>query len=225
VDAILKAIEAQRRTIRESAMATIREVEVQLDEELRRLDRAAAALGGSTADQPATKSSPADVGAAARPRRRQRMTTATTPAAARKRREAVFQFLAEQGGLVARPEIVRALRITRHALNTALKRLEEEDRVIRTGRARATRYEAKAGASAAPGPMPPVVPFPAQGALRRRLLATIQDRGSATLDELVQATGAPREQVLKECGALISKEEIRMGRRDGRPVYIRRVAA
>jgi hypothetical protein len=51
-------------------------------------------------------------------------------------------------------------------------------------------------------------------------LATLEDRGSASLEELAQALRASREEIQKECGALIREEEIRMARRDGRAVYV-----
>lgn len=216
--AVLDALEAQRRKIKEDTAAAISRIEAQCDDELGRLDRAVAALGGSSTESAPTKTRQSATKQAAKKRRRS--SCASTPAAARERREAIFRYLAEQAEPVARGQICRALKISPFATRTALTRLREEGRVTRVGTRSTTRYVAKSGRSAASRPIPPAPRSPEQGTLPGRILATIQDRGSASLDELVQATGAGREQVLRECGTLIREEEIRMGRRNGRPVYI-----
>jgi hypothetical protein len=224
--AVLAAIEAQRRPIRESAMVAIREVELERDDKLRKLDGAVGVLDGVGADRRRRGvSATAGADKPAEPMRPRKAKTATTPAAVRKRCVAVFRYLSEQEEPVARHEILRALRITPHSLATALSRLIEEGKATRTGSGRGTRYRVKADGSAVPGATSSVLPFPERGTLQGRLLATIKDRGSASLEELVQATGASREEVLKACGALVAEEEIRMGRRNGRPVYVIRVAA
>jgi predicted transcriptional regulator len=215
---VLEAIELQRRTIRETAAAAIREVEAQRDRSLRQLDRAAAALiepGAERVEGP----SPTH---AQRPRskRRRRAPSGTSPAATRRRREAVFRYLTEQDGPISGGQICGTLKLSSHEARTALTRLREEGKLTRTGAGRATRYEAKVGKSAA-GPRLHTSNSPL-GSLQGRLLATILDRGWASREELAQAVGATQEQVRDTCGTLIREEEIHMEPRGGRTVYVAR---
>ncbi len=217
VAAVRATIEGQAREIRDWARGEIGRVEARRDEALRRLDRAIACLGDSDegpSAQPRTRP------AARRPRKRRRSSrAATTPAAVRERCEAVLQFLHELARPVSRGEICHALNLSPHTVSTALSRLCDEGKAERIGSGPGTRYRATAGGTAQR--------FGAsaggthrEGTVQGRILATLQERGWASLDELVQAIGVPRDEVLKECGLLVKEEEIHMGRREGRSVYI-----
>jgi hypothetical protein len=223
--AIFDQIEIQRREIRGSAGATIREAEARRDQELSRLDRAAAALGGDRgALAPSQSRRPDGARSSPPPKRRRRRRKSATPAvAAQERWEAVLRYMAEQDQPVAPVGICRALAISRHEARTALTRLCKEGKATRTGTGRATRYALRPGALAARALS--AVPLPADASLETRLLETIEDRGSASPEELVQATGASLEEVQTTCGALVAAERIRMARRDNRAVYVRRRVA
>jgi len=52
-----------------------------------------------------------------------------------------------------------------------------------------------------------------------RIVQTLEERGWASLEELAQATGAPREEVAKHCNLLVSEQEIYLTEREGRSVY------
>lgn len=215
--AVRATIEGQAREIRNWARGEIGRVEARQSEELRRLDRAIACLGGSE-EGPSAQPRPRP--APRRPKkRRRRSPAATTPAAVRERCEAVLRFLRERAGPVSRGEICQTLNLTPHTVSTALSRLCDEGKAKRTGDGPATRYQATAETAAQR--------FEAatggtarEGTVQGRILATLQERGWASLDELVQAIGVPRDEVLKECGLLVKEEEIHMGRREGRAVYI-----
>jgi hypothetical protein len=218
---VLDAIEAKRREIRESASATIREVEAERDDELGRLDRAVAALYGAEVKPLPAETSPPAAQPSSKPKRRRRGGSAGSAAAVRERREKVFRFLVEEGKPIAREQISRALKISAYATRTALQRLCEEGKVARTGAHAATRYQARVKKSAA-GPTLPLSAPPQEGTLEGRVLAMIQDRGSPYLDELPQATGASLEQIRNVCGALVREEEIHMSQRNGRPICVSR---
>jgi hypothetical protein len=224
---VLEAIETQRQETWESSMATIREIEAERDDLMGRLDRAVAVLDrGKAARMRAKAPAPAATHPSSKPRgRRRARRSGGSPAAVHKRCEAIFRYLVEQNGPVAQRQICRILKISPASTRTALIRLGEEGKIIRTGTGSATCYKVKVGLSAVSGSMPAGPPSEQQGTLQGRILMLLQDRGSASLDELAQALGAPGEQILRECGSLIRQEEIRMGRRDGRPVYIGQVAA
>jgi hypothetical protein len=220
--AVLEAIESQRQEARETAMATIRGAESERDDLLRRLDQAVAALEGKSTRSivPSLASAPSP----ARPRRR-RAKSKRSVAAVHKRCEAVARFLSEQADPAPQRTICGALKISPAEARTALTRLEAEGKVVRTGTGSTTCYKLKGGSSAALRSVPLGLASGEQGTLQGRILMLLQDRGSASLDELVQALGVARERVLKECGALIRQEEVQMGRRDGRPIYLCQVAA
>jgi hypothetical protein len=220
---VVDTIEAQRRRVREASSAAIRVMEEERDEELGRLERAAAILGGGLV-APAGPSSAGRAGSSPR-RRRKRPRHATTPEAVGERCEAVFRHLVEAGTAVAKGRMSEALNLTPHATRTALERLVAEHRVARIGTGAATRYRANADGVATGGTVSPLSPVPGSGSIAGRLLATIQDRGSATPDELALAVGSSPDRVRQECGALIREGEVRMSRRDGRPVYVAQAVA
>jgi transcription initiation factor IIE alpha subunit len=222
LDPVLDLIEAQRRQVHESAGAAIREVEARREQELSQLERAAVALGGK-AKAAASGGRGESPPPARTPRRRPRRKGKSSVAAAAERRKAVLDYLAGRQELVAPAEICRALRITRHEARTALLRLYREGLLTRVGTGRATRYGMKAEA-----PVRSLSAVPSarlHGTFEGLLLETIEDRGSASAEELAQASGASLERVEKACGALIVEGHIRMGRRDNRPVYVWRRAA
>jgi hypothetical protein len=208
-DAILKAIETERRKLAQWFASRVREIEAERDGRLAGLDRAGRALDSEPT-------------AAIKAEKRSRSKKAKSAAAlAGEKRDAIVRLLGERAEPLALGEIHRALKISEFSARSALKRLVCEGKIRRLGTGAATRYEASpsrptGGASPADG---------RSGTMEGRLLAVVQDRASASLDELVQAAGAPPEKVRRACGALIAEGEIRMGRRDGRPVYVVRRAA
>ncbi|MBK5219780.1 MAG: hypothetical protein JJE35_08340 [Thermoleophilia bacterium] len=208
-------LEAERRKLQGWAAGLVRDIEDQRDRRLRSLDQASSALVQS--DEAAPK------GAPAKRTRRRKKRGPNAAVLAERRRHAIYRFLVEQRRPLGFSEIYRSLRLSEFSTRSALKRLVEEKMVIRTGTGSATRYEARPDGSGVStgGSAPPND----QGTVQGRLLATIEDRGSASVDELAQAVGAPREEVQRECGALIREEEIRMARRDGRAVYVSQRAA
>jgi hypothetical protein len=208
-NAILKAIETERRKLSQWFTSRVREIEAERDGRLAGLDRVVRALDS----EPTT---------AIKSEKRSGSKKAKTAAAlAGERRDAIVRLLGERAAPLALGEIHRALRISEFSTRSALKRLVSDGKVRRLGTGAATRYEASpnrpaGGTSPADG---------RSGTLQGRLLSIVQDRASASLEELAQATGAPLEEVRRMCGALIAEGEIQMGRRDGRPVYVvRRVA-
>lgn len=210
-------IEAQAKGIRDWARGEIGRVEAQRDEELRRLDRAIACLSGSDEEASARRQTRP---AARRPKKRRRSSrSVTTPAAVRERCEAVLRFLQERARPVSRGEICHTLNLTPHTVSTALSRLCDEGKAERIGSGPGTRYRATAG-DTAQRLGPSAGGTRREGTVQGRILATLQERGWASLDELVQAIGVPRDEVLKGCGLLVKEEEIHMGRREGRSVYI-----
>jgi biotin operon repressor len=221
---IRDALEDQAVLVRQWATKQIGEVEQKRDEELRRIDGALACLQDRRSRAPRRRSS----SPAARAARSQRKPAATTPDAVRERCEAVARLLAEVARPLSPKEIRQMLNLTSHTVNTALKRLTREGRVKRTGDGPAARYAAiGAGSGVAAKPAGPS-PGPGyrggdgsnEGTLQGRILITLQDRGYASADELVQATGASRDEVVKECGVLLRQEEIHMERREGRSVFV-----
>ena len=218
--ALIAAIDAEKRTVWDRAAARMKEIEGERDSLLDRFDRAIAALeedaGASTPGaSPPKDPEPRKPDA----RRRRGGRTSTTPAAARKRREAILRCLTERGAPTSPRELERVLKIPVYALKGALARLCKEGKVVRTGHGRSTRYEVADVSPASAGP-PSAARLRQSGTLQGRILATVETRGWASLDELVQAVEASREQVVEAVGALVREEELRMDRRNGRAVYV-----
>jgi DNA-binding IclR family transcriptional regulator len=143
----------------------------------------------------------------------------TTPAAALERREGILRFVLEADHPVAAGEIREALNLSEHATRSALRRLVEDRELIRAGTGRASRYKPM---PSAPGSRAAAPVRLKQGTAQGIVLATIEDRGFASLEELRQATRLPEQEVLAICGGLIREGEIEMDRRNDRPVYIRK---
>lgn len=208
-DAILKAVETERRKLTQWFASRVREIEIEHDGRLAGLERVVRALDSESATANTAVKRP-------RPKK------AKSPAAlAGEKRDAIVRLLGERSEPLALGEIHRTLRISEFSARSALKRLVSEGGIRRLGTGAATRYEAipdrsTGGASAPEG---------RSGTLQGRLLAIVQDRASASLEELGQAVGAAGDEVRHACGALIAEGEIQMGRRDGRPVYVVRRAA
>jgi hypothetical protein len=212
--AVRRLLDSEARAVRAWAQEEIAAIEGQRDESVRRLESAAMALDRQ---EPASEPQPQDPPRSGKPRRRRSKRPATTPAAARERREAVLRYLREQGAPRSRSEICRALSLSPDCVANALRILRAEAHVEQVGNRSATRYRARGAAS--PGGSRGL-PVPREASVQGQILETLQERGWASLDELVQATGAPREEVLRECGVLVKEEEIHMGRREGRSVYV-----
>jgi len=213
----LEVLEDQRREVSQRLLAEVKSLEDKCDDELRRLDRAAVALGGASR-KPAVKAAPEEP-----PRRRsraKRRSKGKRPGSAQaihERCEAVFRFLDEQEEPRAKGQIRRALRISDFGAASALDRLMEERRVRRTGIGSGTRYEARRRASR---PRPSSAGLPKEGTIQGKALATIRDRGRASREELAQAVRVAPELIQRECAVLIAEEEIRMDRHEGKSVYI-----
>ncbi len=210
--AIHKALEVERRKLHVWAAGVVKDIEARRDRGLHRLDRVESALAGDA--EAATK--PTRIGAAKRSRGRRGPTVVVQ---AERRRQAIHRFLVERGRALAFSEIRRAMRLSEFSTRSALKRLIEEGKVIRTGTRSTTRYAAKADGG---DPHSAVLEPGSGGAgtMQGRILELIDDRGSASAEELAQALRVPREEIQRTCGALVREEEIRMARRDGRPVYM-----
>jgi DNA-binding transcriptional ArsR family regulator len=209
--AVRKLLDVEKRKVRDWATGVVKEVHEQRDQALLRFDEVASALGvlaaPKVASTPRTRSK--------NPRRR------STAVLASERRHAIFRFLSERARPMAFSEIQRELRLTEFSTRSALKRLVEEGKVIRTGTGSSTRYQAKPDGSAAPLGGHARSPEPSDhGSDQGRLLATVVERGFASVEELAQATHLSPEQVERECGALIREGEMRMARPQGRAVYV-----
>ena len=216
--AVLDVVGVQRRKIRQWASAGIKEVEERRDRELLRLDQVAAVFEVEEGNAEPAAGSPA---ARAKPRRR-RKKRATVAKAALERREAIFRHMAEQAQPLALGEIRRRLSISEFSTRSALKRLIEEGRVIRSGTGAMTRYATSGERSTTSSPIQQARDI---GTAQGRILAILEDRASASLAELAQALRMPAEEIRRECGALIREGEVRMARVNGRAVYLRQRAA
>lgn len=222
--ALLDAVEVERQAVWDRFTASVGELEASRDSDLVRLGRVMAAFGN---DETATPTDAKDSVLAPTPqrsRRRRQARSAVSPAAALARREAVLRYLTEQDTPVALGDIYRALDVSPSGAKNALKRLSEEGRVARTGTGTGTRYYAKDDTSVDPGSTR-TTSHNGHGTVQGRLLTIIRDRASASPNELAQAVHEPLDVVQRECGILIREEEIRMGRRDGRPVYVSQAVA
>lgn len=201
--AVRATFERQRTKIRRAADEAIKRIEVQRDRDIACLDRGEAGFEAGVSGKGRSS------GGAAGPKRPRRTRGTTPQKAALERREAVCRYLLEKGVSVAAAEICADLNLSSHEAGTALRRLLEEGRATRTGTGRGTRYAAKVKGGQARG-----------AALGAQIVETVGDRGTASLDELAQATGALRDEVAKVCGGLVRDGVLRMGRRDGRAVYL-----
>lgn len=213
---VRKALETERRKLYAWAAGLVKDVEGRRDEALRRLDLSESALVED-----------AKVVAKAVPTRSKRPRGKRGPSVAvlaERRREAIFRFLVEQGRALGFSEIRAALRFTEFSTRSALKRLIEEGKVVRTGAREMTRYAARGEGAGPVATLPERGPDDG-GTLQGRLMELISDRGSASVEELAQALRVPREEVQAACGGLIREEEIRMASRGGRPVYVAGMAA
>jgi hypothetical protein len=209
LDAVLAAVEARRQQIREQADWAIQGIEAKRDDELAELNLEAMTV--STEEAPTPKPRP-------KPKSR-KGTKVNSPAAAKERAERLATYLTEKGESVTGPEAREATGLSVVEFSTAVKRLEKEGRLTRTGKQQFSRYEATGAKASSESVKPPPVPAANAGTLQGRILAKVEADAFLTLDELVEATGANSEEVLRECGLLIREGEIRMERRSGRPGY------
>ncbi len=213
--AVRKFLEAERRRIREWSSSVVKEVHEQRDSALRRLEEVAGTLGLSVPPK-ATSTSRAHSKKQSKP---------TAAALAAERRVAVHRFLSERGIPLAFREIQTALRLSDFSTRSALRRLVEEGMMVQTGVGSSTRYQARMNGSASSKASRPDSPLSQEGTAQGSLLAIIEERSFASVEELGQATGLPTDEVERECGTLIREGEIRMARSNGRPVYILNKAA
>jgi hypothetical protein len=216
---VVEAIDAGAREIREDAALQIKQVQARCDLELAKLKRAKLALLGSTeVDRGSNEVRRATEAKRKRSRRKGRISTSAKSVA--ERRDSVFRFISESAEPVASGELVKGLGISTHAVHTALQQLLKERRITRIGSSVSTRYCARTG-------LHPLVARESgpRGTLQGRIVTTIGDRSYASAEELGQALGEPVERMVEVCGALQAEGEIRMDRRDGRPVYILQTAA
>jgi hypothetical protein len=195
--AVLVVVEEQRKALRA---------------ELKTLDSIAVSLG----DKQIEESPQVPPAPRAKQRRSQKGTKTNSPAAAAKRREELMRFLETQAEPVSSGVIQRELGFTHNNVKTAVRRLEEEDRVGRTGESASTRYFLRDGELGAAGPpaIQPVTP----GTISGRILERARD--GATQTELASDLGLPEGEVREECGKLIVEGELLMSRRNGKPIYV-----
>lgn len=216
--AVLEVLEGQRQEVRQWMLAGIKSLEDECGDELRRLDRAAAALLGGVSRRSTVKAGPEE---SPRPRSRtKRRSKRKRPGSAQaihERCEAVFRFLDEQEEPQATGQIRGALRLSGFGAASALERLMEEGRVRRMGTGSGTRYEAKRRASKSRQSSPGVAE---EGTIQGRALTIIRDRGRASREEVAQALRVAPELIQRECAGLIAEEEIRMDRHGGKSVYV-----
>lgn len=223
--AVLDAVDAQRREIRQWASRSIKEIEDRCGRELRRLDRAASALDEEASDSTAQTPSAAPSPSRAQPKRRRQRRRKTGAEAAHKRREAIYRYLCEQRKPLAARHIREALRLTDFSTSSALRRLVKEGKVVRTGVGSGTRYAAKHSTRRSENTSRIDCGSSHGETVKGKILSLLEDRGSAPLNELAQALRIPVEEIRKECGALIGEEEIRMTRLNDVAVYVRQSVA
>ncbi|HVV89522.1 MAG TPA: hypothetical protein VHB53_03415 [Solirubrobacterales bacterium] len=194
-----------------AVLAVVEEQRKALRVELRTLDSIASRLGGERIEETLPKP------AAPKSRRRsQKGTKTNSPAAAVERREKLVRFLDARAEPVSSGVIQRELGFTQHNVKTAIKKLEDDGKVGRTGEGASTRYFLPRGERDAAGSsaIPPV----ASGTIPGRILERARD--GVTPAELATDLSLPEDDVRKECGKLIVEEELRMARRGGERIYI-----
>jgi hypothetical protein len=206
--AVLKMLHGERSKLEARAATLIKQIEEQRDRGVRQLDRAAAALSGEGTPRRQAASRP-------KKRRARKKSGKTTAEEARERRLAIHRYMEEQARPLKSAEIAKALRLPEFSTKSALRRLIKDGTVIRTGTGSGTRYQL---ASQELGRDKRETP---QG----RILTTIEDRGSASVEELAQAARISIDQAERECGSLIVEGVIHMTRHSGRPMYVMQAAA
>jgi len=221
--AILEAVEAQRHEVMRLAGEDIRRVEDRRERDLRRLDDVAGSL--ALGESKAETSPPSSTGAPARPerpngKRRRKGKRQSASQKALESREAVLRLLQEADGPRASGEIRRPLGLTEHTTTNALKKLIAEGAVEKRGTGAHTRYLAARSSGARLGAAQLKT-----DTIQGKILMILDDRGSASLNELAQALRIPAERVREECAALIAEGEIRMSTAGGAPIYVRMRAA
>ncbi len=201
------AIREQLKRVQEGYRSDLRQLKQRKDSETTRLKQALLGLEGGEDRPQAPKRKPA------RPRRSR---ASTTPAAVRERCEAVLRFLIEQDKPLPRSEICSALGLSSSVVSTALRLLTEEGKALRLGTGAGTRYRAARSQVAVASNSPA-----ASGTPQGRIVAIVEERGWASLEELAQATGAPRPEVRRECEALVREGELNATQREGLAVFVR----
>jgi len=211
VAAVREVIKDQQKQLREWYSTELHRLKEHRDREMNHLERALGTLNGDEEE-----SSPTTTKRPRRSRRRRSSRASGTPAAIQERCEAILRYLVEQGEALSRNAVCSALDLSPHVAQTALRLLCDEGKVVRVGIGAGTRY--RAANDRQQGNRGPVG---AEGTLQGRILALIEERGWATLDELVQATNAPRKEVLRECDVLVREGEIYITQRENHSAYVR----
>lgn len=222
VAAVLDTVEVQRKYLRD---------------ELKLLDTMAVKLGGGPVEEAPKPTAASAVKPQPKGAKSRKGTKVNSPAAAAERVETLARFLGQQSEPVPSGTIQRELNFSVSEVKTAVRRLEEAGRLVRTGEGASTLYSAKGSdaPSAAPKPTPltppsptaatapppvPKAPSSSEGTLNGRVLARVQGTEFSTLADLAEFTGSSNEDALRECGLLIREGEIRMERRGGQPGYV-----
>jgi hypothetical protein len=110
---------------------------------------------------------------------------------------------------------MRALSLTEHMAQTALRGLKKEGRIKVVGTGSATRYVPTDRSSS-----PLARRGPSQGSLDERICAVLKDRFHASEEELGQALNEPVAVIRQACARLQAEEKIEMRRIDHRQVYV-----
>lgn len=216
---VLEAIDAGRRGVREEEAARIKEIEAWREAELAKLERARAALTGDEGEAERDGSQrPAPERRKLKRRRSRR--ASTSAASVTKRREDVSRLIGEGAEPIASGEIGRMLDMSSPAVHTALRQLLKERRIVRVGVHAATKYTLRRGLDGARGRPSGEPASRLGGTLQGGVVETIEDRSSATAEELAQALRVPLNQIVDVCGALQAEDEIQMSSRNGKPVYV-----
>jgi biotin operon repressor len=211
VAAVREAIREQQKQLQETYSRELRQLKERKNSESTRLKRALVGLeGGEELPQEPKKR---------RARSRRRSRAVATPAAVKERCEAILRFLIEQDEPVSRSAICSSLGLSSHVVRTALHGLAEEGKVLRLGTGAGTRYQAAAGRLAGKASVSPAAGL--NGTLQGRIIAIVEERGWASVEELVQATGSARPEVRRACEAMVREGEIDATQREGRTVFVR----
>lgn len=196
VAAVREAIKKEQKQLQQRYSRELRELKERLDSESAPLKQALLGLegGDDSSQEPKRK----------RARRRRRTRAAGTPAAIKERCDAILRFLVERDEPLSVNGIAAALGLSSYVVRSALRLLSEQGKVRRVGTGAETRYQAVGSKE----PLP------------RRIVTFIEERGWASLEELVQAAGASRPEVQQACEALVREGGIRTMQRGGLTVFV-----
>ncbi len=215
---VLEAIAEARIKTRRRATEEIEAIKARRQSELDKLEVAELALKGEEKSTdaphiPARRGAHASAGPRSRIRRKR--SAPASPQELADRRASVVRLLEEESDPPSFAQIVRTLGLSSHKTRTAIRELMGKGRVESIGTGSSTRYVLVDDGSRQLRRQAPT-----QGTLEERIVAVLEDRHQATVEELAQALRAVAQDVREACGRLQSEERIRMSRINDRPVYV-----